>query len=81
MGDVIHDLEANGYVTRTPDPTDKRAYIVTFTERGHQFLADAYQIKLEIEAEYEAILGTDLMKQLKAALILIREHSAEDEIQ
>ena len=41
MGQLALDLEAHGYVTRAPDPTDRRATLVRFTERGGQFLRDA----------------------------------------
>jgi DNA-binding MarR family transcriptional regulator len=64
MGDLVHDLQAQGYVERAPDPTDGRAAIIRFTERGHQFLADAYAIKLEIEAEYAELLSQEGMEHL-----------------
>src|SRR5690348_7701039 len=57
MGDLIRELEGQGFVRRADDPTDKRASIIHFTERGQRFLTDAYEIKLEMEAEYSAILG------------------------
>lgn len=35
---VVASLEADGYVTRTPDPEDARALLVTITEAGQQHL-------------------------------------------
>lgn len=64
MGQVVGELEARGYIQRLEDSADKRATVVKFTEQGWQFLQDAYRVKLEIEAEYKAILGEKKMQQL-----------------
>ena len=68
MGQLVKDLETQGYVERIPDPTDGRASLVKFTESGWQFLQDAYDVKLEIEAEYVAILGEERFQQLRDML-------------
>ena len=71
MGQLANDLEREGYITRAADPCDGRATLVTFTERGWQFLRDASALKQEIEAEYATILGTSGMESLRAALTLL----------
>ncbi len=68
VGQLLSDLEMAGYVTRQPDLSDGRALLVQFTARGEQFLADAQQIKLEIEAEYAAALGYTELAALRQAL-------------
>lgn len=68
MGQLAHDLERKGYIARTPDPTDARATLVTFTDMGWQFLRDAHDLKREIEAEYTAALGEAEFAALQAAL-------------
>lgn len=68
MGQVAKELEERGYISRIPDPIDKRAVRLQFTEQGYRFLQDAYQVKVDIEAEYTAILGAEGMKQLKQLL-------------
>jgi DNA-binding MarR family transcriptional regulator len=67
-GQIILDLEAQGYVERAVDPADRRAMLVTFTAAGRRFLRDAAEIKREIEAEYAAILGAERLRNLRAAL-------------
>jgi DNA-binding MarR family transcriptional regulator len=67
-GRVIADLEREGYVQRLPDPNDQRASIIVFTDAGRQFLADAYYVKKEIEAEYTALLGEERMQELRSIL-------------
>lgn len=68
VGQVVRDLERQGYVERSPDPTDSRATLVGFTDAGWRFLRDAGDIKREIEAEYEAVLGEERMRLLYSAL-------------
>jgi len=34
MAQTVSDLEADGYVRRTPDPSDRRRALVSLTERG-----------------------------------------------
>lgn len=64
MGQLVKELEAKGYIERKPDLEDKRATLVVFTEQGWQLLQDVYQVKLEIEAEYTAVLGEENMAML-----------------
>jgi DNA-binding MarR family transcriptional regulator len=41
MAQTVSDLEADGYVTRRPDPLDRRRALVELTEEGHaRLLAD-----------------------------------------
>jgi DNA-binding MarR family transcriptional regulator len=65
---IVTDLETRGYVQRLADPTDRRASLVRFTERGWQFCQDANRVRLELEAEYETTLGTDAMQTLRGLL-------------
>src|SRR5688572_30770810 len=57
MGQLASDLENKGYIQRIDDPSDKRAILVKFTEKGMQFLRAGYDVKREIEAEFATILG------------------------
>ena len=68
VGQVVRDLERQGYVQRQPDPTDSRATLVRFTEAGWRFLRDAGDVKREIEAEYGVALGEERMRLLRSAL-------------
>jgi DNA-binding MarR family transcriptional regulator len=38
MAQTVGDLEAEGYVTRSPDPADRRRALVQLTQRGHEEL-------------------------------------------
>lgn len=68
MGQIAKELEERGYLLRLGDPIDKRAVLLKFTEAGYGFLEDAYQVKLQIEAEFTQRLGEEGMQQLKGLL-------------
>ncbi len=76
VGQLVTDLEGHGYVQRAPDPTDRRATLVRFTERGWRFCQDANRARLELEAEYETALGQDGMKRLRDLLERLVEHTS-----
>ena len=38
MAQTVGDLEVEGYVTRSPDPADRRRALVQLTQRGHEEL-------------------------------------------
>ena len=79
MGQLVIDLEKRGYIERGVDPSDRRATLIRFTNAGWQFLRDAYEIKKEIEAEYQEMLGVEEMKQLRALLQRLLEYEGKEE--
>jgi DNA-binding MarR family transcriptional regulator len=78
MGYLVDYLEGRGYVQRIPDPDDRRAKIVQFTEKGRGVNETAAQIIRRVEAEWADLIGGELMVSLREALeVLI--HFLEDE--
>ena len=71
MGKLVAELEEQGLVERVPDPTDRRAMLVRFTESGVQFLATAVGVVTALEQEYLDILGESRFQTLKATLVLL----------
>ena len=67
-GQTIRDLERLGYVIRTTDPSDARAALVSLTDRGRAFLADALAIRAQVAAEFVAALGEDTLADLQRIL-------------
>lgn len=57
VSQLVDELEAAGYVERTPDPEDKRAQKIMFTKLGWRFLEDASRVKEAIEADIARALG------------------------
>lgn len=71
MGDLIRELEAQGYVERSTDPSDKRAVIIKMVQNNGSFLSDAVAIMAEIQAEYAAALGGNGLDDLRGLLKLL----------
>ena len=58
--EVIDSLEAKGLVARSPDPTDRRATLVTLTTRGVDLMADVRRARgLESERLFEQLSKAD----------------------
>ena len=68
VSQIVSDLEKNGYVQRLEDPTDRRASLVRFTERGWKFCQAINAVRIEVETEYEALLGKDAIRNLRTLL-------------
>ena len=74
-GRLVQELAARGLVETTPDLTDRRAVLVRGTASGWQFLAHACEARDEIEREYSAILGDELMQALSIAVERLAEYT------
>ncbi len=72
-GYLVEQLEKGGWVERVPDPTDKRARLVRFTEKGLAAIPIAREEGAKIEAEWEAHIGKRRMTELRATLAKLRE--------
>jgi DNA-binding MarR family transcriptional regulator len=73
MAELVLYLEARGYVTRAPDPRDRRAKLVRPTERGREVVAVAQDLIPRLEERITAVLGADRVEALRADLDTIRE--------
>jgi DNA-binding MarR family transcriptional regulator len=68
MGELIDDLESNGYLERTSDPDDRRARIIRFTDQGQRALALAFEIMPAIERKYAELVGAERYSSAKKAM-------------
>jgi len=57
INDLLSDLEKKGYLKRIPDPTDGRARIVRFTERGWGLTQVMRDMSFATEQEWTRALG------------------------
>ena len=76
MGQLVNELESKGYVKKTKNPEDKRAYLIQFTEHGKDALRAAYEVKIIIEDEYKALLGIENVHHLRELLQALISRSA-----
>jgi DNA-binding MarR family transcriptional regulator len=61
VGEAVTDLERLGYLTREPDPLDRRAKIIKLTEHGLDAYRTARRLFAEIEQEWAEQLGEDVL--------------------
>lgn len=72
MAQLVQHLEAHGYVSRVPDPGDRRAKLVIPTERGQAVLDIAQGLVPEIEALVTNIIGQARTSAMRDDLEAIR---------
>jgi DNA-binding MarR family transcriptional regulator len=68
MAELVAHLEANGYVERIPDPTDRRAKLVRATPKGLDSVPVALEAIAEVEAYWTERLGAVKMRRLRKLL-------------
>ena len=68
MTNVIEKLLTSGYVSKNPDPKDRRRFVVTISDKGEKLLADhmeQFRQRFEIHARN---LNTDERQELASIL-------------
>jgi DNA-binding MarR family transcriptional regulator len=75
MGELVDELEGLGYVARTPDPTDRRAKLITLTESGRQCVAAGIDTIGDIERRITEALGVRGHRDLRRMLLTLLAQS------
>ncbi|WP_277207730.1 MarR family winged helix-turn-helix transcriptional regulator [Isoptericola croceus] len=68
MTGVVRELEGLGYVSATPDPTDRRARRVTLTALGAEYCGAATLVSERMTAQWAERLGGDAIDRLRDQL-------------
>lgn len=68
MGELITQVERLGIIERINDPSDGRARLVIFTDRGLEWFAAFQSALLQAEAEMASELGPGTLETLKTGL-------------
>lgn len=71
VGRLVQELEAEGLLARTADPTDGRAFRVVFTAAGLRYLIRMHRAINEIEADYMQALGEERLQLVRETLSAI----------
>lgn len=66
--EVVDGLEAKGWVTRSPDPSDRRAVRAELTQAGRELLTDADRARGAVHARLLEVLTPEEQAQLGALL-------------
>ncbi|MGY1622450.1 MarR family winged helix-turn-helix transcriptional regulator [Geodermatophilus sp. SYSU D00965] len=78
MAELVAHLERHGYVTRVPDPADRRAKLVLPTERGREVVTIAQSLVPELEERVTGALGAERVHALRDDLEAIRRSATEE---
>jgi DNA-binding MarR family transcriptional regulator len=73
MGYLVDHLEQRGYLERRPDPSDRRAVLISLTDRGWEQVRASLRIIATIEEEWASGLGQPRMEQLRELLGDLRQ--------
>jgi DNA-binding MarR family transcriptional regulator len=65
IGTLVDELEKLGYVTRQPDPADRRAKLIVPTELGRLEIGQAGTIIAEIEGRFARKVGADRFAEFR----------------
>src|SRR6188472_2157175 len=68
MAELVAHLERHGYVSRNPDPQDRRAKLVLPTERGREVMAIAQSLVPELETRVLRDLSPTRVRALRRDL-------------
>jgi DNA-binding MarR family transcriptional regulator len=71
---IVKDLEAAGMVTVSPDPTDGRAKVVQYTERGRECAHAGAAYLREVEEDLASRIGRDRLDDLRELLDQVAVH-------
>jgi DNA-binding MarR family transcriptional regulator len=74
MLELVDDLERLGYAERRPDPSDRRAKLVTLTDQGWAAMRLAQSIIADLEAEYARVLGARRFDDFMATFGALLDH-------
>ncbi|MGY4712750.1 MarR family winged helix-turn-helix transcriptional regulator [Mycolicibacterium sp. CBM1] len=72
-GALVDQLQAAGYVVRTPDPADARARLVVLSDTGAALCRAAAAEVAQVEHRWRKHLGAKRYQELRAALVDLRE--------
>lgn len=68
VGQLVDELEDMGLLERRGDPLDRRAKLVTFTDRGRTVMLRGLEVIAEIEAQLLAQLSSRRREDLRGSL-------------
>ena len=71
---LLAQVEASGYATTSPDPTDSRATIAVFTARGRRMLATVLDLVEQFEADLARVVPDGDVEGVRALLEAIADN-------
>jgi DNA-binding MarR family transcriptional regulator len=73
MGEVIRDMTRLGVLETIPDPDDRRAKIVRFTDYGHELAQTGKRHIIELEQLFRAEFGDEDWETTRRVMARVRQ--------
>lgn len=73
MMKTVHELEQLGLISRSADPIDSRAKLVSFTTKGQAFIDELTRSTLTVWEQYATLVGR---RDLERTVLLLQELSS-----
>ena len=71
---LVRKLEAEGFITGEPDPTDKRSRIIYLTEKGKQFNKTARELSKELLGTFYKGFSEEEKEEFLSYLLRIQKN-------
>ena len=68
MGEIVREMVDLGILEMRPDPDDRRAKLVTYSEHGLEFARDGYQHLIDLEKRFAEEFGEEEYEQARKVL-------------
>jgi len=79
MAELVVQCQRMGFITRRPDPADRRAKMIVFTPKGRRLMEVIRQAIADMEREMRSRMGAGLQKEIRLGLMLyLKAASAEE---
>ena len=65
---MVRELEEDGLLIRSVDEADGRAFLITFTDSGLEYLMRMHEAIRKVERDYEREYGVESMRAVKSTL-------------
>lgn len=72
-GELVAHLVERGYLTVTPDPSDRRAKIIQFTRQGWSAISEGERVITNFDSWLQAAVGAAAVTTLRETLVRISE--------
>lgn len=77
MGEVVRDMVRLGMLEMVPDPDDRRAKVVRYTDHGRAIAQAGFDHIVAVEEQLREELGEDDLATTRRVLLRVRELLAE----
>jgi len=77
-GQLVDNLVVRGYLERTPDPDDRRRFVIALSERGQAAAAVQTRARARIDAALARRIGRENLETLRRGLIVLATLFHED---